>query len=277
MPVVIAVTNDQHCGSTVALCPDEIRMDDGGHYGASPAQRWLFQQWRNYWDEVARIRDEVKPDTFGQIYNGDMLEGSHHGTTQILSGNPEAQSLVAQAVFDVPLAMKPDRIWVVRGTAAHNGNSNSGEEGTARRWRDSGLPVVGDTDTQKASWWHLRLDVEGVLLDVTHHGRTGHREHTRANAANLYAFDILLSHVQTGDRVPDLCLRAHFHRFNDSYDAAPVRVVQNGAWQLKTEYVHKKHADTMADIGGLVVIVRDGQYEVRKIQYRASRGSVVSV
>jgi hypothetical protein len=272
---VIVVTSDQHAGSTVAACPpDPIPADDGGAYMPSRAQVWLYERWRLFWDEAARVRDELKPHLYGTLFNGDMLEGSHHGTTQILSGNPEAQAKVLSAVMDVPLSQEPDAIWVVRGTAAHNGNSNSGEEGTARRWRDIGLPVHGDPDTHTASWWHLRAEIGGVLIDATHHGRTGHREHTRANAANLHAFDILMSHVKSGDRHPDLCLRAHFHRFNDSYDACPVRVVTTGAWQLKTEYVHKKHADSLADIGGAIVIIRDGGYEVRKIRYQAARGAI---
>jgi hypothetical protein len=85
-----------------------------------------------------------------------------------------------------------------------------------------------------ASWWHLRMEVNGVLIDVAHHGRTGQREHTRASQAVLHAHDILLSHVKNGDRPPDLCIRGHYHKFNDSHDACPVRVITTGAWQLQT-------------------------------------------
>lgn len=274
MTTIIAVTSDQHCGSSVALCPDEIALDDGATYQSSKAQRWLFDCWRKYWAEVERVCNVEKVDRFGVLMNGDMVEGNHHGTTQILTGNLEAQSKVLNATMDVPLALNPHDIWVVRGTAAHNGTANNAEEGTARRWRDNGLPVHGDPDTATASWWHLRMEIEGILIDSTHHGRTGHREHTRANAANLHAYDILLSHVNSGDRIPDLCFRSHFHRFNDSGKACRVRVMTTGAWQLKTEYVHKKHADSMADIGGYLLIIRDGRYDVREIGFKPERGAV---
>lgn len=273
MAVVIAVTNDEHAGSTVAVCPPRIELDDGGAYEASKAQRWLWQCWADFWAQVDDVRNALGAPLYW-INNGDAFDGDHHNTPQILSRNPEAQSAVAREVFAVPLALKPDRIFVVRGTEVHVGASGSGEEGMARRWRDDGLPVEGDPESGNASWWHLRAEIEGVLLDVVHHGRTGHREHTRANAAALHAHDILLSHIKRGDTPPDLCLRAHYHRFNDSYDACSVRVVTNGAWQLKTGFVHRIAADTMADIGGLIVIVEDGQYEVRKVSFKADRGPV---
>lgn len=272
-PVVLAVTNDLHCGSTVALSPPSIRLDDGGEYVASKAQRWLWQCWNDYWKRVAEVRKAEKAE-LRCLFNGDMVEGDHHKSTQILSGNPNAQAAVVTACMKVPLDLSPDSIAFVRGTETHVGQSASSEEKIADGLRRDKRPVVGDPDTGTASWWHLRTEIQGVLVDVAHHGRTGQREHTRGNAANLHAHDILLSHIKTGDRPPDLCLRAHYHRFNDSYDMCPVRVITNGAWQLKTGFVHKIAADTIADIGGLIVVVRDGKYTVEKVQFKAARGGV---
>lgn len=274
MTTVIAVVSDLHCGSTVALCPPVVQFDDGGEYKASKAQSWLWQRWESYWKRVEEVRKEHRHSQFYEIFNGDMVDGSHHGTTQILSGNPNGQAAVVNAAMKAPLALKPDRMFFVRGTEAHVGQSACSEERIADGLRRDKRPIVGDPDTKTASWWHLRMEVEGVLLDVTHHGRSGQREHTRANAANLYAHDILLAHIKDGDKPPDLCLRGHHHRFNDSYDACPVRVVTTGAWQLATGYVKKIAADTMADIGGCIVVIEKGKYTVEKVDYRPSRGSV---
>lgn len=275
MTVVLAVVSDIHAGSTVALCPDRIALDDGGAYEASKAQRWLWQCWRDYWHRVERVLDHHKGKAhLYQCFNGDAVDGNHHGTTQILSGNPNAQAAVLTEAMRVPLDLSPSRLFFVRGTEAHVGHSGSSEEKIADGLRRDKRPVEGDPEMQTASWWHLRAEIEGVHLDITHHGRTGQREHTRASAAVLHAHDILLSHVKRGERHPDLCLRGHYHRFNDSYDACPVRVVTTGAWQLKTGYVHKVAADTMADIGGAIVVIRDGKYEVEKVQFTAARGPV---
>jgi hypothetical protein len=272
--VIIAVANDLHAGSTVALCPPHIDLDDGGGYEASKVQRWLWQCWGDFWREVERERQAAGDHLHYQIFNGDLADGDHHDTPQILSRNPEAQAAVLREALALPMAQQPERIFVVRGTEVHNGKGNSVEEGVARRWRDDGLPVEGDPSTGTASWWHLRADIEGVRFDVAHHGRTGHRAHTEGNAANLYAHDILLHHVKDGHQPPDLALRAHYHRFNDSYDLCPVRVITNGAWQLKTSYVHKIAADSISHIGGLIITVQDGEYAVRKVRYLPERGPV---
>jgi hypothetical protein len=153
------------------------------------------------------------------VFNGDLVEGDHHGTSQILSKNPNAQAAVVNAAMAVPLGMKPDRIYIVRGTEAHVGGSASAEERIADGLRRDKRPVEGDTETGTASHWHLRLTIHNTLIDVTHHGRTGQREHTRGSAAVLHAHDVLLSHAKNGDRFPDLCLRGHHHKFNDSGDA----------------------------------------------------------
>lgn len=272
-PVVLAFTTDQHCGSTVALCPEKIALDDGGEYVASKAQQWLWQCWGDFWKRVDTVRRETKAELY-TVFGGDLVEGSHHHTTQILSGNPNAQAAAVNACMSVPLALKPDRIFMIRGTEAHVGSSASAEERIADGLSRDKRPVVRDSESGTASWWHLRMEVLGHLLDITHHGRTGMREHTRASAASLHAHDILLAHVKNGDRPPDLCLRGHYHKFNDSHDAAPVRVLTGGAWQLKTAYVHKVAADSLADIGGVIVTIRPKLLTVEKVLFHAKRGPV---
>lgn len=271
---VIAVVGDMHAGSTLAVCPPKIKMDDGGTYLASRAQRWLFDGWRAYWKRVAAVRKEVRADAFYQLFNGDAVDGNHHGTTQILSANPNAQSKVLTDLVAIPLAMNPDHIVVVRGTEVHVGNSGSSEEKWADGLKRDKRPIICDKETDSTSWWHFRARINGVLIDVTHHGRTGQREHTRGGAAVLHAHDILMTHVKAGDEPPALCLRQHYHRFNDSFDACQVRVVTGGAWQLATGYVKKISADTLADIGGLIIVVKNGKYTVEKVQFKAERGAI---
>lgn len=265
-PVVIAHVSDMHAGSTVALCPPTLHLDDGGVYHASKFQRWLWQSWLAYWDRITVLRKRHKADLY-VILNGDLVEGHHHRNTHIVANNPNAQAHAVNAMMRVPLDLKPERLFVVRGTEAHAGSEGSSEERIADGLRRDKRPIVGDPESGTASWWHLRLEVNDVLIDVTHHGRTGGREHTRAGAASLHAHDILLSHVKRGERPPDLCLRGHWHRFNDSGDACDVRVITSGAWQGKSGHVHKVAPDTVADFGGLAIVVTDGDYTVEKVKF----------
>ena len=271
-PIVIAHVSDLHCGSTVALCPPHIELDDGGLYTASKAQNWLWENLNDYWQKVHAARKNLSAELY-LVFNGDLVEGNHHGTTQILSGNPNAQAAALTAAMAIPLALQPDRLFFIRGTEAHVGSSASSEERIADGLRRDKRPVIKDPDTGTSSWWHCRIKLGTTRLDIAHHGRTGGREHTRAGAASLHAHDILLSHVKAGDEPPTLCLRGHHHRFNDSHDACSVRVVTSGAWQLKTAYVHKIAADTLADIGGLIIVVDDAGYTVEKVHYKSHRGT----
>ncbi len=272
-PVLLACVSDLHCGSTLALAPPRITLDDGGSYESSKAQLWLWESWLAYWARAAEVRRQLNAELY-VVLNGDLVDGQVKQSTQILSGNPNAQAAVLDAALKPVLGLSPDRLVIVRGTEAHVGTSGSAEERIASGLRKDKRPIIADSDTGTASHWHWRAEIQGVRLDVTHHGRTGMREHTRSSAASLHAHDIFLSHAKRDEPYPHLCLRAHYHRFNDSHDACPTRVVTTGAFQLKTAFVHRVAADSIADVGGVLVTIRDGKYELEKVQFAASRGSV---
>jgi hypothetical protein len=251
-----------------------VPLDDGGEYRASKAQRWLFGNWEMFWTkEVAKARDAEDAELYA-IFNGDLVEGAHHGTTQILSENPNAQAAVVNAAMALPLSLKPDRLVFTRGTEAHVGKSACAEERIADGLRRDKRPVIVEPETNTASWWHWRAEIQGVRIDVTHHGRSGLREHTRAGGIALYAHDILLSHVKAGHPYPHLCLRGHHHKTDDSYDACPVRVHRTGAWQLQTAHVKKIAADSIADVTGAIITIRNGEYELRRVEYKPERGPI---
>lgn len=273
-PVLISVTSDQHGGSTVAACPPKVSLDDGGAYEASKAQRWLFQCWENFHDRVAETRKKLDADLYC-VFNGDMTDGDHHGTTQILSGNPTAQAAVVNALMAVPLSLSPDRLFFVRGTEAHVGKSACFEERIADGLRRDKRPVAGDPDTGNASHWHLRMDVLDKRLDFAHHGRLGQRPWTKGNIVLNQAAEIFYEHAARGERHPDVAVRSHMHRYFDTYHAHPTRVIQTAAWQLATAFIHRIAPGSLADIGGVLLAVREDQpVEVTPVLYRAAPPAV---
>jgi hypothetical protein len=262
-PVVVAITSDHHTGSTLGLCPPEgVRLDDDGKYVPSKAQLWLWDKWLDYWKAVAKIRDQYQAE-LRCVYNGDLSEGDHHGTSQIISRNPEPASYVSDRVFSVPLDLNPDRSFVVRGTEAHVGPSGATEEAWARRMKAEKNP-----ETKTWSWWHLRFQVHGVRFDFQHHGRTGGRPWTRTSVVGALAAEIFYEHAARGIPHPDIAIRSHRHTYADTHDAHPTRLIQTPSWQLKTAHGHKVVPESMADVGGIIVVVQpDGAYEVRKKLY----------
>lgn len=269
-PVLVAVASDCHAGGTTALCPDAIKLDDGGLYVASKAQQWLMGCWQDYWATIAAKRDDLNAELY-VVINGDLVEGDHHRTTQILSGNPNAQAAAWIACAKVFLDLKPDHIAIIRGTGAHAGVSASSEEKIADGLRRDKRPIISDSETGSASWWHWRPEIQGVRLDFAHHGRMGRLPRTRGSQLVLYAWDITDEHVQSGHPIPHLAFRAHNHKKGDTGSAAPVRVVATGAWQLGTEHVHKVATDSLADIGGAYVVIDRGDYDFRHVHFQPER------
>ncbi len=251
----------------MALCPPKIELDDGGVYEASKAQRWLWQNWLAFWERVEKVRDKEKAKLY-QVWNGDLTEGSHHGSTQILSGNSSVQAAVVAATMKVPLDLKPDKLWLIRGTEAHVGKSGEGEEKIADGLSRDKRPIVKDGDTGTSSHWHAKMEVQGVRLDFAHHGRIGQRPWTEQNIVNLLAFQIWVEHHRRGEPPPHFAVRSHFHTFADTANAHPTRVIQTPAWQLHTAFAHKVVTESLADIGGVLILIRDGAAAVEPVIFK---------
>lgn len=243
-PVLLVVAGDPHPGSTLAVCPPEgVRLDDGGTYHPSKVQEWLWWAWTDGLAKAEQRRKDADAEIW-VVLNGDLMEGDHHGTSQIISKNPEAQAYVAERVFGVVKDLKPNRLFVVRGTEAHTGGAGSAEEALARR-----LGAERDKETRNWSRWHLRLNVHGLLNDFQHHGRSSGRPHLEMNAAAGLAHQIFLEHAKKRLPHPDLAWRSHTHRRYDSYDAFPTRVIGVPSFQVKTSHVHKVAPESIGQIG----------------------------
>lgn len=265
-PVVVAIVSDLHCGSTVALCPPKVTLDDGGEYAYSPAQRWLWDCYADFWKQAEAKRKAIGAELYA-VFNGDLVDGNHHGTSQILSGNPNAQAAVLNACMAIPLALKPSHLAFVRGTDAHVGQSACAEERIADGLRRDKRPVIVDKATGTASHWHLRMDIQGVRLDFAHHGRVGTRPWTKPNVTANLAAEIFYDHAAKGIPHPHVAIRSHMHQWVDTHDQHPTRVIQTPAWQLATSFIHRIAAGKLADIGGLLITIDNGEYTVSPVRY----------
>lgn len=267
-PAVWYIESDPHAGSTVAICPPEVQLDDGGYYKASRAQNWLWDCRTEALSIVAKLRTQLGAKLY-YLSNGDVTDGDHHGTTQILSGNPTAQAAVVDAIMKPILALRPDGLAFVRGTEAHVGKSACYEERIAKGLLKDGWPVITDAATGNASHWHFRAEMHGVRLDFAHHGRVGTRPWTKATGPMTLAAEIGYNHFRRGEPHPHIAVRSHMHQYFDTHDAHPVRVIQTPCWQLATSYIHRIAPDNLADIGAVIVVLQEGEPpEVRPMLYR---------
>lgn len=265
MADTIAIFSDCHVNSTLGLCPPAVTLDDGGTYRASKAQRWIWSEWLKYWQTVKQ-RHAENGGRLILISNGDLVDGYHHRTHQIITTNITTQNRIAVDALEPALSLNPDKIYIVRGTEAHVGGSAADEEAIAE---DIGAEMCGDTKTH--SWWHLPLQVQSVRMDIAHHGRAGTREHTRANATLGLAAELTFQYLERSEKLPQLAIRSHRHRPADTFDNYPVRVIQLPSWQLSTAYGHKIAAGSVLPIGAIIVTVDGYDYAVDKHICRPAR------
>lgn len=265
-PWLVVTENDLHAGSTVAAVPPEgVRLDDGGYYKPSKLNAWLWDKREATW---ASVRALAKGCRVVVVENGDMFDGNHHGTSQILSGNPEAQHYVATRMMDAVEAVQPERVYVIRGTDAHVGEAASAEEGFAKGLTTR-LPVVRDPETHLWSYWLLNAAFHGVRCNWAHHANVGGMPWTAPASISRLAARIWAESSLRGWPPPHLAFRAHSHatipggRLLDSYSNYPTRAILVPSWQAKTGYAHKRVTEAVTTFGLVATLIQpDGSYTV---------------
>lgn len=256
-PINLAIVGDLHVNSTVGLAPENFRLDDGIPVGQSNFQKKLWEAWTDYWACVGSLDGQ----TVG-ILNGDLMEGEHHGTTQVITGNIADQH---RMVLEV---LKPGRnvvsAWfVMRGTEVHTNKSSRDEEMIA-----IALDAVQDYEGSRSRWF-LRADFGGVRFDIGHHVPFSRLAWTRSNLLMRTAIEIELDYYRAGIQPPQFAIRSHRHQWGDTGISAPVRVISLPCWQGPTSYVHSLRPGMMPEIGGIIVRIENGQANVIFKNYSA--------
>lgn len=267
MTVILVAASDLHIISTIGLCPPDVELQEGGTYKASDAQLWMYTKWVKTWERIQRLKEENAAELW-TVLNGDVVDGDHHNTFEIISRSPATMFHMATKLLE-PIANTSDRFFVVRGTEVHTGKSGYMEEKIAK---DLGAEKDPDTDT--FSWWILRMEAEGVKFEFAHHGRFGRRPWTGSNSLNAIAVETVYNYNGLG-WCPDVVVRSHYHRYaSTGVNHRDVRVVSLPAWQLATSYVKRIDPQAIADIGLVIFICENGKYTEEVIRYTPELGTI---
>jgi hypothetical protein len=264
--------SDKHAGSTLGLMPpDGIHDDDGLPILPSPLQEHLWQRWEQYTADVKEIIAS-EPDATTHYFDvGDQTDGSHHGTHQVVSHDEGVHIEIATQNLDRGiLTVGFDSIHMVRGTPAHVKKASGLEKAVANRLHAKGYPLVRDPKNDSFLWRKVYAEFDGILFDVRHHGKTGQLERTRRSYAALYAQDIWQTHHSDRLIPPAIAIRAHKHTFVDSGadHRGVTRAIGLPCWQFSSEWVMSKSIEKLPDIGGVVIVIRNGAVYVRPLIYQ---------
>jgi hypothetical protein len=273
--VVVAVIGDTHIGSTLGLCPAEgVMLPDTGRYIPSPAVLWMWENWLDFWKRVDSIARKEKAKVIG-VHMGDSVDGDHHKTTQIITADPEAQAYIRDHALK-PMRKACEKLFFCRGTEAHVGPGQDDAAGRA-----IGAQRHPDSETYAAHQWDLT--VSGTRIQARHHWNMGGLPWTQHGSAVRLAtqlFHEASEHAaRTGGKLtyPHVALRGHQHRFADSGNAQPVRVIGVPSWQLATAFVNRVRQTALADVGGIILVCRPDGYEVVPVLYRPDAPTAVVV
>ncbi|CAK0753212.1 conserved hypothetical protein [Gammaproteobacteria bacterium] len=250
----LLIVGDLHINSTVAICPPEFELDDGGTYHQSPGQAWIWDNWQTFLGVTSGVKDLVT------IFNGDLCEGDFKGRSdQLITRNTATIARMTSEVID-PLVKMSKAVYIIRGTEAHTGRNGALEETIARDF-----DLQGQTPNTH-SWYTMLLSVSGRRFDIAHEVSGGFGTPlTRKNRANRLAFDTLTEYADRGEKPPDFVIRSHIHGMGDSYDNHITRGIITPCWTLATSYVNHKAPNAIADIGAVFIHIDDrGKTDVWK-------------
>jgi hypothetical protein len=253
----LVVVSDIHAGCRLALCPPGgVPLDDGGTYHPSPLQLKMWAMWREFWDVF--VPRATRKEPFGVVINGDVVDGVHHNSTTQISHNLMDQATIAQMILAPVAKACQGRLWMVRGTEAHVGQSAATEEGIAKA-----IGAIPNAEGQCARWDLWKSIGPGKLVHFLHHiGTTGSQAY-EATAVHKELVEEFVEAARWHRDAPSIIVRSHRHRYIEDTIATgsstgetcrAIAVVTPG-WQAKTPFAWKIPGARLStpQFGGLVL------------------------
>lgn len=249
--VNLVVVSDLHAGCRLGIMPPAgMTLDDGGMYKPSNFQRKTWAMWREFWDEWVPLVTKNEP--FGVVINGDLVDGSHHGSTTQVSQNPADQETIAYDAIAPLVDRCAGRLWIIRGTEAHGGKSGVDEERLARR-----IGSIPNEQGQSARW-ELWKRVGPALVHLTHHiGTTGSHAY-ESSSVHKELTEALVEAGRWREEPPQVVVRSHRHRYiktEMATAAGPAYSVVTPSWQGRTPFAYRVPGARQSppQFGGIVI------------------------
>ena len=256
------IISDLHVGCQMGLCPPEgFALDGGGRYAPSRLQRIVWSYWREFWDEW--VPTVCRGDPFSVVVNGDAVDGQHHDCNTSIS-NLADQAKAAKGILEDLKTRAEGRLYIVRGTEAHDGKTAMDMERIAQQ-----VGALPDRDG-RYSRPDLRLRIGRARAHIMHHiGTTSSSAH-EASAVNAELTAEFVEAARWGGRPPDFVVRSHRHRFS-AVDIDTVRGIGAGivtpGWQLKTPFTYRLAGARVAppQFGGVLLRAGDEEHYYRRM------------
>ena len=225
-PRVVVLLSDLHVGGSTALFPEGFETKTGNKVGLNPAQKWLLQCWAAGQDFIKEV---VGDDPYVLVLNGDIIEGIHHKTTQVISASVEDQ--FAAAIFLLkPVVAKATKTFMVSGTECHTGDLEDSIGGV--------LNTIKNPETGRYAFDRLTMDIAGVRCVFRHHIAGATRRSLAGSALSVQLAEEQVEAATNKEPIPTVVCCAHRHKFGIFEDESGMCLV-TPPWQLLTRFGHK--------------------------------------
>ncbi len=224
---LLVILSDLHVGSTVGLWPAGFIAHEGFPIGQNLFQKGLWKHWLVCQAWIAKV---TKGQPYDLLINGDLVEGIHHRSLQVMSPDVGDQ---LQAVIQVlgPVAKKAERMFITKGTECHTRNDEC-RIGAA-------LNAVPDPATGNHAWDRLELDYgKGMIFAASHHTPTTTRPSLEATMHSVQLGVEIHERARSGKPIPKIIARAHRHLHGVWNDGTCISLI-TGAWQGLTRHGQK--------------------------------------
>jgi len=223
---LLAIISDIHAGSTRAILPPNFVTIEGQPVGQSEIQKWLWTAWTAGHGWLDRLTDGAE---YALVLNGDLTEGNHHHTKEIVSPENGDHAKAAVEIL-APVAAKATKTYVVLGTECHTGLH---EVSIARS-----IGAEENPDTGQPYWDRLALNIAGIQITVRHHFPATSRAYLEASQHSIQMGNAQVEAMRAGEVPPRILIGAHRHRTGHFSDGKSLTVV-TGAWQGLTRHGFK--------------------------------------
>lgn len=224
--------SDLHVGSTVGLWPKDFVSNEGNPIGQNRFQEWLWECWE---DMLCWAQRTIGDDKFDLVVNGDLVDGIHHKTLQVMTPDPGDQTTAVKQVLGF-LAETCNNLHIIKGTEVHTRNDEV----------RIGYALGGTQNPENAqhAWDTLDLTAHGCLYNFAHHISVTSRTYLEAGAHSIALGNLTHSRARCGKPVPKVMCRGHRHRHGIWEDGNQTSVI-TGAWQGLTRFGYKVVPDAV--------------------------------
>jgi hypothetical protein len=229
---LLMTLSDLHVGSTVGLWPSDFVSNEGNPIGQNKFQKWLWSCWS---DMQGWAKEVIGNDDFDLVINGDIVDGIHHKTLQVMTPDLGDQTSAVKRILG-DLAINAANLHLIKGTESH---TTTQEIHVGRALGASKDPITGQN-----AWDNLDLTVHGTLYNFAHHISATARTYLEASAHSIMLGNMTHARARTGKPIPKVMVRAHRHRHGIWEDGNQISAIC-GAWQGLTRYGYKVVPDAI--------------------------------